>query len=340
LNGTGSRTGYEGDSLAKQESDAAIQSEANRERAVGRPHGLGVTNVQFAYGIPLTSPLNPEFSTAPAITALARQAEEAGFAAGYGTEHPIPSQRWRERGGHDALDPFVLLAVMSQATTTLRLLTNLTVVPYRNPFLLAKASATLDILSGGRLILGAGVGYLKAEFAALGIDYGTRNERFDEYLHVLKLAWAGGSIDFEGQFVNARGVTAYPPTLQRPHPPIWLGGNSKLTRRRVAEQADGWMPMPAPRGTSAVPLETVEDLVEMLGYLRSYAASIDRREPMDVMCVLPDPLAGGDARPTLEMVQYLSEAGVTWLAVNGSGQTLAEALSFIERFGDDVIARL
>lgn len=281
--------------------------------------------MRFAYGIPLTAPLNPAFATAAALSALARQAEAAGFEAGYVTEHPVPSQRWRESGGHDALDPFVTLAVMAQATSTLRLLTNLTVVPYRNPFLLAKASATLDVLSGGRLILGAGVGYLKAEFAALGIDYATRNERFDEYLEVLKLAWTGETIEFAGQFVNARGVTAYPPPAQSPHPPIWLGGNSRLTRRRVAEKAQGWMPMP---------VESGDDLVTMLGYLRSHAASVGRQEPMDVMCVLTDPL-GPD---TLGAVSRMAGAGVTWLAVNGTGATLPEALGFIDRFGHEVIS--
>jgi probable F420-dependent oxidoreductase len=299
-----------------------------------------VAGLQFAYGIPLSCPLNPAFSTSSAVSALARRAEQAGFSAGYVTEHPIPSQRWRESGGHDALDPFVMLAVMGQATTTLRLLTNLTVIPYRNPFLLAKASATLDVLSGGRLILGAGVGYLKAEFAALGVDFASRNERFDEYLQVLKLAWQGGGIDFAGKFISARGVTAYPPTLQKPHPPIWLGGNSKLTRRRVAEQAAGWMPMPAPRGTGAEPLENLEDLVDLLGYLRSYAASIDRREPIDVMWVLPDPIGSVGADSTPDVLQNLSDAGVTWVAVNGAGQTVEEALAFIDRFGSRVIGRV
>ena len=147
--------------------------------------------MRFSYGVPMSCPLNPAFTTGPALSALAQQAEEAGFDAAYVTEHPAPSQRWREAGGHDALDPFVALAAMSYGTTRLRLLTNLTVIPYRNPFLLAKASATLDVLSGGRLTLGAGVGYMKSEFAALGVDFETRNARFDEYLQVLKLAWSG-----------------------------------------------------------------------------------------------------------------------------------------------------
>jgi probable F420-dependent oxidoreductase len=298
-----------------------------------------VTAMRFAYGVPLSCPLNAAFTNAPALSALAAQAEAAGFDAAYVTEHPAPSQRWREAGGHDALDPFVALAVMSSATTRLRLLTNLTVIPYRNPFLLAKASATLDVLSGGRLTLGAGVGYMKSEFAALGVDFESRNDRFDEYLRVLKLAWSGETVNFEGTFVSARGVTPYPPPTQRPGPPIWLGGNSKLTRRRVAESADGWMPMPSARGAGGVPLETLEDLKGLLDYLHAHAAEVGRTTPIDIMCVLPAPAADTADASTLDTVQRLAEVGVTWLAVNGKGETPDEARAFIERFGSGVIAQ-
>ena len=296
--------------------------------------------MQFSYGDPMSCPLNPAFATGPALSALAQQAEDAGFGAAYVTEHPAPSQRWREAGGHDALDPFVALMAMAGGTTRLRLLTNLTVIPYRNPFLLAKASATLDVLSGGRVILGAGVGYMKSEFAALGVDFETRNARFDEYLKVLKLAWLGETVSYEGEFVSARGVTPYPPSAQRPGPPIWLGGNSKLTRRRVAEHADGWMPMPSARGAGGTPLETLDDLTELLGYLHAQAASIGRTTPIDVMCVLPGPAADAADAGTIGMVKRLAEAGVTWLAVNGKGETPDEARAFIERFGSGVISQV
>ena len=299
-----------------------------------------MTCMQFAYGLPMSAPLSPHLVSGHAVATLAQTAETAGFEAGYVTEHPAPSQRWREAGGHDALDPFVALAVMSHATSKLRLLTNLTVIPYRNPFLLAKASATLDVLSGGRLILGAGVGYQKSEFAALGVDFDSRNDLFDEYLEVLKLAWTGEPVNFEGRFVNARGVTAQPAPAQQPRPPIWLGGNSKLTRRRIAERADGWMPMPNPRGQGGIPLETLDDLTGMLDYLHAHARSVGRTDPLDVMCVFPGPAAGAPDAAGVDMVKRLSDAGVTWMAVNGTGQTVEEASAFIDRFGTEVISRL
>ena len=148
--------------------------------------------MQFIYSMPFWScPPNPAFLSQDAIIALSVAAEEAGFAAVSFTEHPIPDESWRITGGHDGLDPFIGLAIAAAVTKKLRLLTYLCVLPYRNPFLLAKTVATLDVLSGGRLILGAGVGYQEAEYAALGVDYAERNALFDEALEAMKLAWTG-----------------------------------------------------------------------------------------------------------------------------------------------------
>ena len=191
--------------------------------------------MKVAYGFPYhDAPALPEFLVGENLAGLATLVEESGFAAAWLTEHPAPAQAWRESGGHDALDPFVGLAVVAAATSTLRLLTYLTVVPYRNPFLLAKSVATLDALSGGRVELGMGAGYMKTEFGALGVDFDVRNTLFDQSLEAMKLAWTGEPVTFEGLGVSAREVTCYPPSVQRPHPPLWFGGNSQLTLRRVA----------------------------------------------------------------------------------------------------------
>jgi alkanesulfonate monooxygenase SsuD/methylene tetrahydromethanopterin reductase-like flavin-dependent oxidoreductase (luciferase family) len=116
---------------------------------------------------------------------LARAAEEAGWDGFAFTEHPAPGLRWLKTGGHQTLDPFVALSYVAAVTSRLRLLTYLSVLPYRNPMLLAKAAASVDIVSDGRFILGAGVGYNKSEFHALGVDFDERNALFDEALDVL-----------------------------------------------------------------------------------------------------------------------------------------------------------
>lgn len=299
----------------------------------------GERRVRFAYGIPLSCPLETALASAGALATLARAAEAAGYDAVYVTEHPAPSQRWRERGGHDALDPFVALAVMAHATSRLRLLTNLTVVPYRNPFLLAKAAASLDVVSEGRLVLGCGVGYLRAEFAALGVEFETRNARFEEYLEVLALAWQGTPVTFEGTFVQARGVTALPVPVQRPRPPIWLGGNSPLTRRRVVELADGWMPMPSRRGSGGVPLETPEDLALLVASVHDHAQEVGRTQPIEVLSVLDAGTVAAADAASLDAVGSWVDAGATWLAVNGMGSSVAEASEHLTRFATEVISQ-
>jgi probable F420-dependent oxidoreductase len=301
--------------------------------------------MKVAYNFPFHScPPVDEFVSGAALTELAELLEARGYGAAALTDHPAPSEAWRAAGGHDTLDPFVGLAFMAAATSTLRLLTYLAVLPYRNPLLLAKTVATLDALSDGRVDLGLGTGYLKSEFFALGVDFEERNALFDEALEVMKLAWAGEPMSYQGLHFSARNVTAVPRPVQRPRPPIWLGGNSALTRRRVAEQADGWLPMPNPRETagtrrSAV-METFEDFATMLADIRARADAAGRTEPIEVMYCLPDVGLDADDRELTDLVDLAGRVageGVHWLAVNGKGRSLADAKAFIERFGDAVV---
>ena len=302
--------------------------------------------MRFAVGIPLnTAPPNPDLVSIDAITKLAVAAENAGFSAIWLTEHPAPSEEWRTTGGHDALDPFIGLAVAAATTTRIRLLTNLTVVPYRNPFLLAKTAATLDALSGGRLTIGAGTGYLEAEYAALGVDFDERNDLFDESFEVMRKVWTGEPVDHVGRHFNAAGIRSLPTPAQKPHPPLWLGGNSKLTRRRVAAWGQGWMPMPNPRKLGnrrrSAHLEDISDLTKMLAYLHDEADRVGRTDPIDVMC---SPFAGGvpgtsrfDAPTYVEALGELVEIGVTWSTVGVYAKSLDHALESYTQFGAEVI---
>ncbi|MCD9622840.1 LLM class F420-dependent oxidoreductase [Rhabdothermincola salaria] len=305
--------------------------------------------MRFSWGYPFTTcPPIEEFLTAQALMELAASAEAAGFGAVYVTEHPAPAERWRQTGGHDALDPFVALSFAAAATSQLQLLTNLTVVPYRNPFMLAKAVATLDRVSDGRVILGMGTGYLKGEYHALGVDFDERNALFDEAVDVMRMAWTGEPVTYEGLHFSARDITSQPTPARQPHPPLWLGGNSKLTRRRVAEWGQGWMPLPNPAELAArrrsPPLETTEQLRDMLAYLHDHAASVGRTAPVDVMYMCFEGGAPGtpDWNPQqhLEALHELAEAGVTWIAGNASGRTRAEVIDNLTRYGEEIIAAL
>jgi|DewCreStandDraft_2_1066082.scaffolds.fasta_scaffold01193_11 probable F420-dependent oxidoreductase len=141
------------------------------------------------------------------------------------------------------LDALVVLAAFAARSERLKVGSSVVLLPLRPPALVAKAAATLDILSGGRLILGVGVGgEYPPEFEALGIPLAERGARADEALRILKLLWAGEPVSFEGRFYRLPGVRLDPPPAQAGGPPVWVGGRSRAARRRAARLGDGWFP--------------------------------------------------------------------------------------------------
>ncbi|HUZ10374.1 MAG TPA: TIGR03619 family F420-dependent LLM class oxidoreductase [Acidimicrobiales bacterium] len=291
-----------------------------------------------------------EFVTGAAIAEMARAAEAAGFDAVYVTEHPMPEKRWMDTGGHHALDPFVALAFAAAATTTLRLQTHLCVLPYRNPFVTAKAVASLDVLSGGRVIFGVGTGYLEAEFAALGVDFAERNELTDEAIVAMKAAWSGEPVDLAGRHFSASGNLALPRPVQSPCPPIWVGGNSTRAIRRAVELADGWAPMPNAAATAArrhsPALESLQDLERRIGYACDHAASVGRRTPLTVASSLGglrmDTTATGTEEMLVEVAGQLAGVGVTYLygGVLRPVDTRAEFVDEVVRMGETLVPRI
>ncbi len=234
----------------------------------------------------------------------AQRAEAAGFDAIYITDHPAPSKRWLERGGHPTLDPFVALSFMAAATSTVRLHTNLLVLPYRHPLATAKAIASLDVVSAGRVLLGVGVGYMREEFAALGVDFEGRATAMDNALVTMRNAWLGEPMG-EHETVIA------PPPVQRPHPPIWVGGNSRAAMRRAIDIGQGWSPMPSPKAASGLlgtpGIESNDELAERITELHRLAAERGRTEPVDV-AVIPTSLSGF-ARSAPSADELLDEVG-------------------------------
>lgn len=305
--------------------------------------------MKFAITHPLiTHPYHPDLVSAMGVTTTAQAVERAGF-HGYGfTDHPSPTDRWLKAGGHDALDPFVALGFAAAVTSTLRLLPSIVVLPYRNPFVVAKAVATLDVLSGGRFTLAVGTGYLKGEFEALGVDHTERNELMDEALGVLNAVWTGDSITVEGRHFSARGITVHPKPVTQPHPPIWIAGNSGRARQRVADHAQGWYPFRAPADVAAAvrttALETFDGLQAAIGDLR-HRLDVAGRDSSSVDIMFAN-IAGGapasdDFNPDahLESLDRLAAMGVTWVQVELPGDSLQHALEAAGRYGEEVIAK-
>lgn len=295
--------------------------------------------MEFFYQYPDTNAPDPDMLDVGPVADVAKAVESAGWHGFALTEHPAPSSKWLGAGGHQTLDPFVALGHVAAVTSRIRLLTYLTVVPYRNPLLLAKSAATVDKLSNGRLILGVGTGYLRGEFRALGMEFEDRNARFDEALDVLPLHWSGEPFDYEGSDFVAKGVQARPVPVQQPIP-IWIGGNARITRRRVAERAQGWMPL----GGSAEMLQTTRtpsvgstaDLAGLIAEVKDWAG--ERADSLSFALAYLDPSLA--AAPEADVERHrdafggLAEAGITHLVTSGPRVTQPATGEWIQSVGE------
>lgn len=268
---------------------------------------------------------------------IAVAAEANGFDIVSTTDHPFPAQGWLDNGGHHSLDPFVALSFMAAATTRIRLLTFILVAGYRNPYLTAKSAASLDLLSGGRLVAGMGAGYQAQEFEVLGASFGDRGQRFDEALIAMREAWTGEVVDRDGTFFPAHGHRMLPPPVQRPGPPVWIGGNGKASIRRVAEIADGWLPFEQSAEMSAItstPQLRSEQLAARIDEIRDRRVAAGR--PAD-FAVCFSPAARRDANETADVLEpwlpELSDAGVTHVSVESKARSMDACLAEIELLG-------
>jgi probable F420-dependent oxidoreductase len=290
-------------------------------------------------------PACPELATADAITTVSRRAESAGYDAVFVTDHPFPSERYIARGGHHSVDPFVALSFAASATTSLRLQTNLLILAYRNPFITAHGIATLDSLSGGRMIIGVGAGYLEPEFLALGANFAGRGARNDEVLRAMTSAWLGTPVAMEGSDFTATDNVMQPLPRQHPHPPVLVGGNSTAAIRRAVTMAQGWIPMPSPASAAKMlgtpGIEDLAQLAQRIGIARRLAEEHGRTEPLQIWFT-PWALSGfgnkqWDPQPLRDELAALADLGVVGVTITLPGTTLDTFTAALERFADDII---
>ncbi len=176
--------------------------------------------------------------------AVARAAEQAGFESLWTGEHVVvPDPRVPPSPvapDYPMLDPTVALSFIAAHTTKIRLGTGIIILPQRNPLVLAKELASLDVLSNGRLIFGIGVGYLKPEFDALGIPFDHKGARSEDYLAAMRAIWSMEKPEYRGKYVSFSGVNAMPRPVQKPHPEVVFGGHTPEAFSRAARLARGW----------------------------------------------------------------------------------------------------
>ena len=306
--------------------------------------------MRLSLGLPVDRIDAPdEFQTGRAVMEIAAAADAAGFDAVFVTDHPLPEREWLAAGGHQAMDPFVALSFAAAGSERVGLHTNLAVLPYRSPYVIAKAVASLDRLSNGRVLLGVGAGYLEAEFDALGADFAHRNDVSDHAIAEMRKVWSGEPVQ-----IGKRYYQALPRPVQQPHPPIWGGGNSQRAIRRAVELCEGWMPFPNPAAAAErVRTPALLDLGELsrrIAFAREHAERVGRKRPLDV--VFAPLMKGyygmpGFSRDELfDQIGKQSELGVTWMTIilERTGRpgvpTLEKFVERVEGFGAEVIRKL
>jgi probable F420-dependent oxidoreductase len=314
--------------------------------------------MDFGFSLPGRGPL----AAPDPVLRLATKAESLRFASIFVTDHVVlPRSMARSvypysvtralPGGaaQDYLEPLAMLAWLAHATTRIRIGTSVLVVPYRNPMVTAKMLATIDRLSNGRVILGAGVGWLREEFEALAAPpFEERGAVTDEYLRLMRAAWSTDPVSFEGRYYTVRDVHALPKPVQRGGMiPIWIGGHTDAAVRRAGALGDAWHPIGLRPPAMLLPDEYAAKVKRLHAAAhdagrdpRSIALTL--RAPMEIRPSRGKPPAGdrplfqGTADDVIADVRAYQALGVTHFVFDPTVQDLKAVLANMERFAHDV----
>jgi probable F420-dependent oxidoreductase len=294
--------------------------------------------MQFGIALPNFSRLG----TREAVVEIARAAEELGYDALWTTDHVMMAKGQDDPYGH-ILEAMTTLTYVAALTERVRLGVSVIVLPMREPVLFAKQVATLDTLSGGRVIMGVGAGWNEREFGFLGANFEDRGKRYDEYIRVLRELWTSPEPRFEGQYVKFSDVLFSPRSPQSGGPKIVIGGGSGAALRRSATLADGW------HATGLTP----EKFAEGAGRVRELAGGrqveLQVRLHTRVGEVLPDVhSAAGAVQKTLSGsveevvadIEAYKAAGLTHLVSNFGGESAAAFVAQMRRFAEEVRPRV
>ena len=313
--------------------------------------------MEFGFSLPGRGPL----ARPDQLLALAAKADALRYASIFVTDHVVlPASMARSvypysatgqlPGGaaQDYLEPLAMLAHLARATKRVRIGTSVLVIPYRHPLVTAKTLATIDVLSGGRVILGAGVGWLREEFEALGAPpFEERGAVTDEYLALMRATWTRDPVTFEGRYCTVRDVHALPKPAQRGGIPVWIGGHTEAAVRRAGTLGDAWHPI-ALRPPGLLHPEEYAQKVKQLHMWAQRAGrdpksvALTLRVPMEVRpkrAKAPAgdrPLFQGTAAEVLADLRAYEALGVAHVVFDPTHQDLARVLANMERFADEV----
>ena len=311
--------------------------------------------MEYGFGVPTRGPL----ATPDNLITLAQRGEEMEFSIISVSDHIVIPRSIDSRypysptgeftGSGECLEQLTLLSFLASQTSTARLLTSVMVLPYRSPVFTAKMLASVDVLSQGRVTVGCGVGWMREEFEAIGAPpYDERGAASDEYILAFKELWTSDNPTFEGKYCSFSNISFLPKPVQKPHPPIWIGGESPPALRRAARLGDAWYPI---GNNPRFPVETAEQLSESLTRLRRYAEDAGR-DPSSIDVAysagwyndreartLPNGerrIFTGTPQQIADDTKVFEQLGVHHLIFNFQSATLEETLQRMERFATKV----
>ena len=283
---------------------------------------------------------------------IARTADELGFDAIGVPEHIVMPHDLVPAMGRFWPDAFTAMAFIAGATTRIQVSSSVIVLPYHHPVVLAKAVSTLDLLCGGRVKLTVGAGMARGEFAALGVPFHERGRIMDEYIDAMKVLWTEDDPEFHGEFVDFSGIAFEPKPVQRPHPPLWIGGSSMAALRRAARVGDGWSPMGS-QGGKGPWCNGPEDLPMFLEEARKVPGFAEREADFGISMPLVSTRFGPNheelppigkpiesTQDVIDRIGALQEAGVTSTSIVRPGhvpQSLEHYLENLHWAAEEVV---
>ncbi|MFB3091907.1 MAG: LLM class F420-dependent oxidoreductase [Dehalococcoidia bacterium] len=294
------------------------------------------------------------------LALVAQRADELGFDSAFLGDHiVIPDSFVSEypysatgaftaAGSGECLEQLTVLTFVAAKTQRIRLAPSVMILPHRNPLVAAKILATIDVLSKGRLILGVGVGWLREEFEALGLPpFEERGAVSDEYIRVFKELWTKDNPSFQGKYCSFSNIRFEPKPVQKPHPPIWIGGESPPALRRAAALGDAWHPIGSnPR----YPLVTADQLKESVGRLAQYAERAGRNpSEIEVAYRVPQyrltdeghtqPFVGS-ADQIADDIRAFAAVGAKHLVFDFRSDDVKKSVELIEQFASQIMPKV
>lgn len=290
--------------------------------------------MKLGFHLPQVGPL----ATPESLRQAAQVVEEVGFDSVWVSEHIViprrqvtpyartPTGQFPVPPDMPFLDPLATLLFVAACTERVQLGTSVCVLPMRNPVIIAKELASLDVLSEGRLIFGVGVGWWSEEFAMLGVPFERRGARTDEYIQLMKKLWTEDNPSFHGEFWQIEEVGFAPKPVQKPHPPIWVGGDVEATLRRAGRLGDAWhaIDFPPPQ------------LAEMYARVRGYAEEAGRDPKAVALTLRLQMSATEDAKAAAERLKSYLDVGVSHIALEMWAGSLDEFRRALERIAREV----